>query len=69
MISSKKTKHKRLRIDESSHARKSHKKTRKRHENHSSQEKKINPTMNASIQPDVRISKKHEENLAYGAGN
>jgi hypothetical protein len=58
MIPTKKSEHKCLRIEESRRTRKSHKIARKRHENHSSQEKEIDATTNASIQPEVRFSTK-----------
>jgi hypothetical protein len=56
MIPSKKFEQKRPQIDESSDARKSPKIARKSHEKHTSQEREINTTLNASIQQEVRIS-------------
>jgi hypothetical protein len=58
MISTNKTKHKCLRIEGTSRARKSHEKTKKRHENHSSQEEEIDATKNAFIHSEVRFSTK-----------
>jgi hypothetical protein len=59
MIHSKKTEHKHLRIDKSSHARNPRKWLEKDMKiNHSSQEKGIDAAMNASIQPEIRFSTK-----------
>jgi hypothetical protein len=58
MTLTKKSEHKHLRIQGTSYAWKSHKMAQKIHENNSSQEKEIDTTMNASIQPKVMFSTK-----------
>jgi hypothetical protein len=55
MIPTNKTEHKRLRIEPRT---KFPQNSPKQHKNQSSQEKEINITMNASIQPEVRFSTK-----------